>query len=991
MWISKIINSDPEVKKTLKEISKLIKSYSDATNIRKQKFFLIDIGRLFKPRAITYFTIIFVVLIIEALLVLSGYIELSILHTWVRLSLDVSLPILVLGISLSTVAKSLSESSRFASEYLKESCKTTTFACITFLTVFLSYLSILLYSTIEGSIVSKSAYFLFSPFSIGGTIWCLSSLIYIVLETTKCMYPEISIEAASNYASRKLSYAVLKRAYLSAWMGKYSDILKAYLKDLENISQHWSKDMLQKKKEGADKSGEYKIYLPEKVDFHLGYRDYNLRKLKEINDLLESKNAKLYLAPHSFNSEEFGDLCYEEPCNEIYDKINEEISSICRFSKDKHIEEKESFWEEHYLKLYNILLRSIKNADMAQFRKYLTSIEDIYFILRRARKHSLIRKHFNLDYKEYRYLLLYSKSVKWLLESTKKIEEDILELFLRALSESIWQQAEDDIRNGDWYTLDLLKWLIPDTYKLFHELVKDKKSRLWELRGRIGSFYDFAGSLLPEYESVIKEDDKIQIQLVLHKGIISWLLIAIDNKDDELIKSLCVAAKKLVFPDKEMTFIPQQLVIQHFILCGKMLEFLMEKKEGVTPSIFKLLCFDKYDHAVGRNIDYEELVKFYIESRKCDLRSIFHEFSSTDWERNPLSGGGFGTPRFTFSGHIELDYMFIYLALLTIDFLSDVKTIPYDFSHYNLEEKIEKFADIAREIDIYDYKNSKDKLLQWIDGCIKLHEQQEAERIAESPLLPECVELYEKGFWEGYKERLSFLEFCVVNGHVNVDETAETKFYDRATKNIFSDKDLGTFNFGKQQGVELGRFAQNDIIKKITDTDKGHENTVDDIALMVKNAEEWLSNRGCTEKDCLLVVRGNKTPETWLLGDDLYRPRWREEKDCRFNGIYKNFQLKYIHEKDKVPQCTAIDLKGWRGLLFRSEFLTQKRFGEIEIRTWKDEEIDKAIEKGDVTEEQRDQAKGNCPVEVTLFWKWDEEKKPAIQTIALESKEEPNG
>jgi len=113
MWISKKINRDPEVKKTLKEISKLIKSYSDATNIRKQKFFLIDFGRFFKPRVITYFTIISVVLIIEALLVLSGHIELPTLNIWIKLSLDISLPIFVLGIPLSAVAKSLSESSRF--------------------------------------------------------------------------------------------------------------------------------------------------------------------------------------------------------------------------------------------------------------------------------------------------------------------------------------------------------------------------------------------------------------------------------------------------------------------------------------------------------------------------------------------------------------------------------------------------------------------------------------------------------------------------------------------------------------------------------------------------------------------------------------------------------------------------------------------------------------------------------------------------------------
>ena len=141
MWISRKINNDPEVKKTLQEITKLIKSYSDATYIKKEKkFFTIDIGRFFKPRLSKYFSILFSVAVIEALLFYLYDLELSVLNDWVSLSLTISVPILVLGISLSTVAKSLSESSRFASEYLKDSCRTTVFACVTFLTVFYSYL-----------------------------------------------------------------------------------------------------------------------------------------------------------------------------------------------------------------------------------------------------------------------------------------------------------------------------------------------------------------------------------------------------------------------------------------------------------------------------------------------------------------------------------------------------------------------------------------------------------------------------------------------------------------------------------------------------------------------------------------------------------------------------------------------------------------------------------------------------------------------------------
>jgi len=101
---------------------------------------------------------------------------------------------------------------------------------------------------------------------------------------------------------------------------------------------------------------------------------------------------------------------------------------------------------------------------MAQFRKYLESIEGIHVFFRRARKNRLIRKYLEPDYEKYRYLRLYSKSVKWLLESTNKIEEDVLELLLDTLIESIQQQVQDDIKSGDWCVLDSLKWLIPVIY-----------------------------------------------------------------------------------------------------------------------------------------------------------------------------------------------------------------------------------------------------------------------------------------------------------------------------------------------------------------------------------------------------------------------------------------------------------------------------------------------------------------------------------------------
>lgn len=988
MWISRKINNDPEVKKTLQEITKLIKSYLDATYIKKEKkFFVIDIGRFFKPRLSTYLGVVFSFAIIEALLFYLYVLELSVLNNWIRLSLDISLPILVLGISLSTVAKSLSESSRFASEYLKDSCRITFFACITFLTVLGGYLSGILFPAIKGPIVFKIMYILLSPISVGGAIWCLTSLIYIILETTKCMYPEFSIEAASNYASRKLSYAVLKETYLSVWMGKYSDILNEYLKDCRNIyepSKYFSKDLLEKKKRENEKSGEYKINLPKEINFHFGYKDYNLSKLEEINKLLEYKKEKLYLA-HNFNSKEFGALCYKEPCNEIYDKIKKEISSIYRFGKDKHVEEKESFWEEHYLKLHNALLRAINNADMAQFRKYLKSIEEIHIIIRKVRKNSIVRRQFNLDYKKYRYLLLYSKSVKWLLESKNKIEDEILELFLDALVESIWQQVKDDIRNSDWYTLDVLKWLVPDTYKLFKEHVKDKKSRLWELRARIGSFYDFTESLLSEFESDIKEEDKLQIQLVLHKGIIRWLLIAIENKDNELVKSLCEAAKRLVLPDKKITFTPQQLVTQHFILCGKMLEFLMGKKPHVSSETFKLLCFEKYDHKTGRNINYDELAKFFIDSRReYDLRSLLREFSETDWERNPLSGGGFGTPHYPFSGAIEFDYMFIYLALLCLHFSPDAEPMPFEFSGYNLKDKIEKFKDIARSIDIHSFKDSKEKLIQWLDKCDRLYKQKEEERIATAPLNKEKVSQYKDGFWKAYKNTKTFLHFCITQGHYSINNEVSAKSGYRRSKRIYVDEHTSPSSIANADGADVSRYWDKDLLKKIINMNAETE-TADAIISMIDKACRWLAREGANRENGILLFYGNTHIESELYNNDHYVPSWKLEKNLVFSGYYKNYPILEIYDRDVNQKCVSLNLTGWKGIEIRPEVLEKDILGEINIREWTEDEINEAISQDKIREQDRNSVKGQCPIDYELFWCLDEKVLPRQMMFSLKT------
>ena len=318
--------------------------------------------------------------------------------------------------------------------------------------------------------------------------------------------------------------------------------------------------------------------------------------------------ARLYLTPNLYVSKECGKIYYEENSKEL-EKAKK--ITFCKFRKDKYIGAKGAFWNDHYFKLFGSIRKAIEAEDVAQFREYLKSVESIFTAIRCARKNSLLRKHSGPDYNKYRFLRIYSFSMKWILQL--KIEEEVRVLFIEEIADSIERQARDDIVRGDWYTLDTFKWIFRDIYKLFEQ---HKNTALWQERARIGRFYYYAEDILASEIKNLSDEQILQIKITIHKGMISWLLVAMKNEDTELIKDLCRSARKLVFPDNKITFTPNDLVIQHFILCGKMLKSLAGETSPIDGKIFKSLLFDEYDHDTKNDYNYNELVDFYIENRE---------------------------------------------------------------------------------------------------------------------------------------------------------------------------------------------------------------------------------------------------------------------------------------------------------------------------------------------------------------------------------------
>jgi len=996
MWLSKAIEQDARTRVALRKLESLIREYKDATKLPDKSKFVSTEMRLFRPNVFWYVLFVFGFGVVGCF---RGFVfETLEGKAWLELSLNVIITIFVLGVTITTLAKSFSESVKFAGEYFNEVCRMELYSCLTLLTILITVFSNVFANSdrIPTVVIGSLA-----GCCLGATLWCITGIAFIIRETIRCSKSSEAVKTATNYATKKLSHALVKKYYLNLWMKRYGEIIEAWCKqDCEAIQPPSRYFHIKSFHNGGGNQKE--VSLNFKIDIRNGAVDYKLEDLKEIDKALNTEGAELFLNRHEFQKGKavLGIIQYSQEVNidELVSKVRRIANKGCRFHRDTVQESSERFWREHFNKLENALGRAIRGNDISQMDTYLESIVSVIEAVEKARKDATVRKTSDRLDKCWDLIDLYRRSLRQILLEGREIKHwDKASSFSELLIESLHEQVKQMFQNGDWATLKLIIMLVPRMYSEYEICKIGKDSILWDSRARFGSFYAWANDFFEEHCEKVDEKVQTQMRVVLHKGIISWLLIAIDSKDDELIKSLCGAAKKLVFPDKKITFSPLLLVTQHFILCGKMLEFIMEKKEGVTPSIFKLLCFDKYDHTAGKNIDYEELLKFYIESRKCDLRSILYEFSNTDWETNPLTIGGFGTPSFTFSGNIELDYMFIYLALLSTDFQAAVNTRPYDFSHYNLEEKIGKFTDIAREIDIYDYKNSKDKLLQWIHGCITLHEKQEAERIAQSQIGKDVRQNYDGGLQEGLKESIPFIDYCVKSGYIEESDSVLRRRDWHMPKEIFLKKSADNIiRQGKSHGRDIGSDANTRTVRSLIDFKDEENDEGEDIGMSlirnddarkkaakdVQRAVAWLKGTGCSKDQGMIVLRGVGPDVLRLFNEDGYQPAWREEGMERgFEGYYNDYPVLHLWDARNRPLCAAMDFRGWSGLIVRPELAKENQAGKVlRIRERTPEEIKEAIG-GDKSKLLRQ--RGYCVVELELFWKVPE-KKPSQKVFLYE-------
>lgn len=988
MWLSKAIEQDARTRVALRKLESLIREYKDATKLPgKSKFISTEI-RWFRPSVLWYVVFVFGFGLVGYF---RGFVSETIeVKLWLEWLLRIIVPIFVLAVTITNLARSFNESVKFAGEYFNEVCRIELYSCLTLLTILLTIMGRII---ADSNVISTVIINCITGCCLGATLWCITGIAFIIRETIRCAKSGEAVQAATNYATRKLSHALVKKYYLNLWMTKYGEIIEAWCKrDCKAIQPPSRYFHIRSFHNGEGNQKE--VSLNFKIDIHKGAVDYKLEGLKEIDNALNTGEVELFLNRHEFQKGKavLGIIQHSQEVNidELVSKVRRITNKGCRFHRDIIQESSERFWREHFNKLENALGRAIRGNDISQMDTYLESIVSVIEAVEKARKDATVRKTNDRLDKCWDLIDLYRRSLRQILLEGREIKHwDKASSFSELLIESLHNQVEQMFTNGDWKTLKLITWLVPTMYEEYETCGIDKNSTLRERRARFGSFYAWANGLFEEHCKTVDEKVQTQMRVVLHEGATRWLLLADKKKDADLVKSLCSATKGIAFGRSSINFKRDELVCQHLILLGKIISRFLSD-EGIGSDDVKNLVFDPYERKP--NIDFEGLVSFYLEHEvpHKDHREYLRLFVNyiREGRPDPLRGysGGRGY-RMGLCGY-EMALSFVYLGSIAMGSGGEPLIRAIDFQSSFLKEAMSKMKEKRSEVDSNLLYIGIEKLEGWVESCGETHRQQEAERIAASQIEQGVRLNYDSGFQEGLKETIPFVDYCVKKGYFEESDSASREIKWHMPKEMFLEKTSDDIiRIGNSHGHDIGNDENTWTVRSLIDFKDKETNEGEDINIsLIKNddarkkaakdvqrAVAWLKERGCSDEEGLIVLRGIGPDVLHLFNEDGYQPAWREEEMERgFEGFYHGYPVLHLWDARNRPLCAAMDLRGWSGLIVRPELANENQAGKVlGIRERTPEEIEKAI--GD-DKSKLLRAKGYCVVELELFWKVPEEK-----------------
>jgi len=1006
-WLASCVEKQREVADALKDLAHRIRKYKDAakpSDCRETRggFWNTELT-LFRPRW-EHFTFISVGCgiagVISSLLLVSHKAD-----VWATVGLTVTVPVFVLGISLVALARSVSESGRFAVEYLNEACRMEWFCCLSLAAVLQGLLGRFL-SNVEW--VPNVATVGLCAASLGAAIDCLAMLAFVVHETIRCSVASESTKVVSRYAARRLTWGYLKEVYVRLLQTHQKDYLEKWCagKAIHPPSQyyvHYFGSGLQRGKAGDN----VKIELDAPVSGGSMYKDYDLEGLAELDKYLKANGAELYLSSPDYESERgvlgilsCGDVMQKERLRSLVFKMGGET---VRQKKMMFVKEGDDFWDSQESKLSEAVERAVKMSDPIQLRAYLDAVNVPLGVFREVRrKHPVVRDAAG-EYvgRGYDFLRLYLEALREIFAvqetGSRRYGGRMLRMVV-VVRDSVWDETKKIFEDMDYQTMELYTWLVQQMYTAVQE-AGDEAKNLREMRARFGGFYEFAGGWLEDSESR-DADDMNKMRVVLHEGLTKWLLIAMKEKDVILTEQLCDKAREIVSGREGVKFDRGDVVAQHFVLAGYLIERVKGGAVGVTTGAVERLFGERYSRDVS--LDLGELVKFYIENPLpvTMLDSYLRIFFTPSQVRADLLTGSSSSMGSGMVGNQEMELAFIFLAAKALESGAQLPEPTADMAGKISEENLKTVSEVFKGDGLDHWIG---ELRDWNDKCKELHDAQEAKQIAEAKLDPQKVDEWKKKFWERYSRAVPVLSMCLKSGEYEIVEDAKSEWRYRLPKIAVIDWKHGISGAeGDRYGHSIGRRMEKELVKRMIGQEGGESRVEGGLSGMIGEAARWLENKGCDGDKGIVVVAGKRAPGSELFRDKNFVPPWREDvRAAGFDGFYRGFPIVWIGEEEddeaenakgdngtKRERVVAVDLRGWRGIRVRDEVITDGRFGELGIRTWGDEEIQKAIESKKLDVKDVDNAKGSCPVDITFFWAYAEAKLPPRNAFVVVRAEE---
>jgi len=368
-------------------------------------------------------------------------------YTLLTILLRLSVPIFVIGISITTLAHRLGESGDFTAEYLHEACRLPVFACQSFLSILFAVTALALPS---GCFLDNSKVLL-TYATLGSTLSITLSFLFIILTLIRCSNPKEAIKATTKFSTTRL--------------------VNAFAKDAHHKICQQSGQTEQNKK--ADK---YKPLSKEEWNSHLMKIQNAFKKAVEISDLEQIQEwLNCFLEPiHNVFK-----VCKESPS--VYGQYNfdpsrlhrllsmyalsldqllvlEKRANLC-FVEDGTLliikavqkEVRRLFINENYyclrplcwvvVQLYNKLVKSEYSKDLKRQRAYFGSFyafPQSLFEELPANCHADTKGHFRQ--------ILHEGFTSWLLKAIKEKDNELVESLCKNGQELVFADEEVDLK-----------------------------------------------------------------------------------------------------------------------------------------------------------------------------------------------------------------------------------------------------------------------------------------------------------------------------------------------------------------------------------------------------------------------------------------------------------------------------------------------------------------------------------------------------------------